>query len=86
MAGLVPAIHVFAALEQVVDARVKPGHDEFGLAAFRMTGECLGRAQRPYSAGLAAGGGGAAEGGVPAAELAAAAFFSTIRTAMIEPS
>jgi hypothetical protein len=23
-----PAIHVFAALEQVVDARVKPGHDE----------------------------------------------------------
>ena len=27
MAGLVPAIHVFAALEQVVDARVKPGHD-----------------------------------------------------------
>jgi hypothetical protein len=31
MAGLVPAIHVFAALEQVVDARVKPGHDEFEL-------------------------------------------------------
>jgi hypothetical protein len=28
MAGLVPAIHVFAALDQVVDARVKPGHDE----------------------------------------------------------
>jgi len=28
MAGLVPAIHVFAALEQVVDAWVKPGHDE----------------------------------------------------------
>jgi hypothetical protein len=24
----VPAIHVFAALKQVVDARVKPGHDE----------------------------------------------------------
>ena len=55
-------------------------------AAVRMTAECGGRAQRPYSAGLAAGGGGAAEGGVPAAELAAAAFFSTIRTAMIEPS
>jgi len=29
MAGLVPAIHVFpAATFQVVDARVKPGHDE----------------------------------------------------------
>jgi hypothetical protein len=28
MAGFIPAIHVFAALEQVVDARVKPGHDE----------------------------------------------------------
>jgi hypothetical protein len=29
MAGLVPAIHVFlAAPSQVVDARVKPGHDE----------------------------------------------------------
>ena len=42
-------------------------------------------ASRPYSAGLAAGGGGAAEGGAGVA-LAAAAFFSTIRTAMIEPS
>jgi len=28
MAGFIPAIHVFAALDQVVDARVKPGHDE----------------------------------------------------------
>jgi len=28
LAGFIPAIHVFAALEQVVDARVKPGHDE----------------------------------------------------------
>jgi hypothetical protein len=28
MAGLVPAIHVFgAARKEVVDARVKPGHD-----------------------------------------------------------
>ena len=28
MAGLVPAIHVFAyATKKVVDARVKPGHD-----------------------------------------------------------
>ena len=39
----------------------------------------------PYSAGLAAGGGGDADGGVvEAAE--AATFFSTIPTAMIEPS
>jgi hypothetical protein len=28
MAGFIPAIYVFAALEQVVDARVKPGHHE----------------------------------------------------------
>jgi hypothetical protein len=28
MAGLVPAIHVFAARKKVVDARDKPGHDE----------------------------------------------------------
>jgi hypothetical protein len=27
MAGLVPAIHVFAARKKDVDARVKPGHD-----------------------------------------------------------
>jgi hypothetical protein len=27
MAGLVPAIHVFAAKKKVVDARDKPGHD-----------------------------------------------------------
>src|ERR1700676_4882360 len=40
----------------------------------------------PYSAGFAAGGGGAADGGVVPAALAAAAFFSTMRTAMIEPS
>jgi hypothetical protein len=44
------------------------------------------RAVRPYSAGLAAGGGGAADGGVALAALAAAAFFSTMRTAIIEPS
>src|SRR5262245_37828567 len=29
MAGLVPAIHVFGSTKQVVDARVKPGHDEW---------------------------------------------------------
>jgi hypothetical protein len=33
MAGFIPAIHVFAALEQVVDARVKPGHDESQVAS-----------------------------------------------------
>jgi hypothetical protein len=33
MAGLVPDIHVFVALDQAGDARVKPGHDEItGLA------------------------------------------------------
>ncbi len=29
MAGLVPAIHVFAAEKEGVDAWVKPGHDKF---------------------------------------------------------
>jgi hypothetical protein len=29
MAGLVPAIHVFASKKQDVDARDKRGHDEF---------------------------------------------------------
>ena len=28
MAGLVPAIHVFASAKEGVDARVKPGHDD----------------------------------------------------------
>ena len=83
MAGLVPAIHVFAALEQVVDARVKPGHDE-SLKRAAMIGKT--QPVRPYSAGLASGGGGLAEGGVPAADLAAAAFFSTMPTATIAPS
>ena len=82
MAGLVPAIHVFAALEQVVDARVKPGHDE-SSAAYSDDRRKVPR--HPYSAGLAAGGGGAAVGGV-AVVLAVAARFSTMRTAMIEPS
>ena len=30
MAGLVPAIHVLVSEKQVVDARVKPGHDDRG--------------------------------------------------------
>jgi hypothetical protein len=34
MAGLVPAIHaLFAQRKEAVDARVKPGHDEFVLAS-----------------------------------------------------
>ena len=77
MAGLVPAIHVFAALDQVVDARVKPGHDE-SWAARRYDRKNVTRA--PYSAGSGAG------GGALAAACVAAAFFSTMRTAMIEPS
>ena len=82
MAGLVPAIHVFAALEQVVDARVKPGHDE------SQTTETDHRekvADAGHSAGVGLGGG-LAGGGVVALALAAAALFSTMRTAMIEPS
>src|SRR5260370_40339995 len=39
---------------------------------------------KAYAAGLACGGGGAADGGAAAAVVAA--FFSTMRTARIEPS
>ena len=39
----------------------------------------------PYSAGVGSGGG-AAGGGVVVVVFAAAAFFSTIRTAIIDPS
>jgi len=28
MPGLVPGIHVFSSIDQVVDSRDKPGHDE----------------------------------------------------------
>jgi len=35
MAGLVPAIHVFAASKQGVDARDKPAHDALLLAIRR---------------------------------------------------
>ena len=75
MAGLVPAIHVSAALDQVVDARVKPGYDE-SWAAQRDD-----RTKAPYSAGLAG-----VETSVPVAACAAAAFLSTIATARIEHS
>ena len=74
MAGFIPAIHVSAALDQVVDARVKPGHDE--SSAERL----YDRAKVPYSAGLASD-----DAPVPEA-FDAAAFFSTIATEMIEPS
>jgi hypothetical protein len=77
MAGLVPAIHVFAALDQVVDARVKPGHDESWAARGNHRKNVT---AAPYSTGSAAG------GGALAVAFAAAAFFSTMRTAMIEPS
>ena len=38
MARLVPAIHVFDAKKEDVDARVKPGHDgkDFGYSAVRL--------------------------------------------------
>ena len=75
MAGFIPAIHVSAALDQVVDARVKPGHDE-SWAVQRDD-----RTKAPYSAGLAG-----VDTSVPVAAFAAAAFFSTIDTEMIEPS
>ena len=76
----VPVTHVFAALEQVVDARVKPGHDE-SQADVRMIRKL--RGSWPYSAGVGVVG----AGGVPPVEARrAAAFFSTIRTAQIEPS
>ncbi len=75
MAGFIPAIHVSAALDQVVDARVKPGHDE-SWAAQRDD-----RVQAPYSAGLAG-----VDTSVPVAACEAAAFLSTMPTAMIEPS
>jgi len=35
MAGLVPAIHVFAAAKKAVDARGKPGHDRLVRAGER---------------------------------------------------
>ena len=38
MAGLDPAIHVFSARPELVDARVKPGHDEFAGGAGRGIG------------------------------------------------
>ena len=53
-----------------------------GIAAILAT---IREAAAPYSAGLAAGGGGVADGGADAA-LDRAAFFSTMRTEMIDPS
>lgn len=70
----IPAIHASAALEQSMDAGVKPAHGEIkdGLVP-------------DYSAGVGLGGG-LAGGGVAADVRALVAFFSTMRTAMIEPS
>src|ERR1019366_1973505 len=48
-------------------------------------GGVCGKRRGNYSAGVGSGGG-AAEGGAAAVALAVAAFFSTTRTAMIEPS
>jgi len=91
-----------SALEQGVDARVKPGHDE--SCAWRpqyLNAPSRRRraAQHPgqedeaadltaaYSAGVGAGGvGGASAGGVGVPAAGLAAFFSTMATAMIEPS
>ena len=71
----------------LVPARVTAENLRLGLSAYQEFLGCRPRlalvGEQAYSAGLAAGGG-AADGGV-AAEVAAA-FFSTIRTAMIEPS
>ena len=75
MTGFIPAIHVSAALDQVVDARVKPGHDESWAERLHD------RAKAPYSAGLAG-----VDTSVLLAACDAATFFSTIDTAIIEPS
>jgi len=80
MAGFIPAINVWLrGLKQGVDARVKPGHDE-------SREQYLKGATGGYSAGGSAGGvSDGVSGGVWAA-LRFAAFFSTIETAIIEPS
>ncbi|MEY9185096.1 hypothetical protein ABIG06_006597 [Bradyrhizobium sp. USDA 326] len=75
MAGFIPAIHVSAALDQVVDARVKPGHDESWAE------QCDDKAKVAYSAGLAG-----VDTSLLVVACAAATLFSTIATAMIEPS
>ncbi len=55
MAGLVPAIHDLSRGAKNVDARDKPGHDEFGraLTAYAIALPALGakgRAVRPHRA------------------------------------
>jgi hypothetical protein len=79
MAGLVPAIHALVAGSlKDVDARHKAGHDESEVHG----GHDAPRGREaPYSAGLAE----PLEGFGPVM-VAALAFFSTMRTAQIEPS
>ncbi len=85
MAGLWrPSALFLRGLEQVAEYRVKPGNPESsGIAA--MIPE---PGWRAYSAGVVAGGvGGESAGGVvPLAAVSAAFRFSTMPTAMIEPS
>ena len=66
-----------------VDARDKPGHDE--SECFITIVSTVSVQNAPYSAGLGGGEDGGAEGEAPDIWLVAA-FFSTIRTAKIEPS
>ena len=69
-----PAIHIFVCRSlKDVDARHKAGHDVMGDSS-----NCP-LSGGPYSAGFSAG-------GDVAAAPAALAFFSTMPTAMIEPS
>jgi hypothetical protein len=41
MAGLVPAIHDLSRGTKNVDARDKPGHDEFVAPAYRINESCI---------------------------------------------
>ncbi len=65
------------------DARDKPGHDE--SERFVTIVSMVSVQNAPYSAGLGGGDAGGADGDAPVIWLAAA-FFSTIRTAKIDPS
>ncbi len=49
MAGLVPAIHVFAAERKGVDARVEPGHDESAEQSVSQDGTMMGTCKRKIS-------------------------------------
>ena len=66
------------AFEQIGATRVKPGKSEISGAGETL---CASWRSQHHSAGLAE-----ELGGAPPVIFAAAAFFSTMRTAMIEPS